>query len=215
MKNHFRSDNGIPLQKLLKLRKEFPLEWWQKIWEKFYFEVYSIKIDLSRVSVADFRPDFKWLVYVIPDISLNKIYTKDQLIFSLWSGYDEESNKLDYKIPFEERDPRKIGVYVKRVRDRFEPDFELKNKSADDLKAEGITGNTLREALFLESFYFWFTGKHLDSKKRNLCAGSRDIYGNVPCLNWIRGALFADGALLVSSCETGASFEDLRSRAVV
>ena len=203
----YSGSDGIPLKKILRMRKEVPLEWWQTIWQEFYLDVFKIKVDLSQVPVSERKPGFKWPVYVIPGLSQNQIYASCCEEFLCESIYGSD---LDFEVPYEHRDPIKIGAYAKWFRGRVEPDSELKNKSANDLEVEGIAGNTFREALLLERFYFWCTGGHLNRGKDNLCAGSRARYGFVPFVRWCR-----DGFFWVGLCGPNKFNKNLRSRATV
>ena len=81
--------------------------------------------------------------------------------------------------------------YAIWVRDRVEADEELKNKSADDLKASGTNCIILEERLMLEFFYYWKNKSHLDIQNVTLCAGSRYSDGGVPCVSW-----YGDGLLV-------------------
>ncbi|MEK7192228.1 MAG: hypothetical protein AAB646_01805 [Patescibacteria group bacterium] len=74
--------------------------------------------------------------------------------------------------------------YAIWVRDRVEADEELKNKSADDLKASGTNCIILEERLMLEFFYYWKNKSHLDIQNVTLCAGSRYSDGGVPEVRW-------------------------------
>ena len=71
-----------------------------------------------------------------------------------------------------------------------EADEDLKNKSANDLEQEGISGITLRERLLYELGYFNKTRQHLDIENITLCSGSRDADGHVPCVDWSSGKLY-------------------------
>jgi hypothetical protein len=95
------------------------------------------------------------------------------------------------------------------VRERVEADEELKNRSANDLKSEGIPGITLEERLQLELDYFKETGGHLDTQNITLCSGSRNALGGVPRVDWY------NGRLCVLWCHPDTRNDDLRSRQVV
>jgi len=90
-----------------------------------------------------------------------------------------------------------------------EADEDLKNKSANDLKREGIAGITLRGRLLYELEYSKKTGQHLDIDNITLCAGSRYSDGGVPGVGWCSGGLGVDW------CYPGDSRAALRSRRAV
>lgn len=79
------------------------------------------------------------------------------------------------------------GNYTVYFKDTQEADEENKNKSADDLKAEGVQGITLEERLLLEIEYFKKYGKNLDVENVTLCSGSRYQDGRVPRVDWNAG----------------------------
>ncbi len=78
----------------------------------------------------------------------------------------------------------KNGPYAVRVRDRVEADEELKNLSAEDIKAQKINTETLEERFMHEIKFFRETEKHLDVKNVTLCAASRWDDGGVPGVRW-------------------------------
>ena len=110
----------------------------------------------------------------------------------------------------EERDPRK-GAYAIWIRDTVEADENLKNISADSIKARGLTTETLTERLLQELVCWHETKKRLDIQNITLCSGSRNRVGRVPSVHWCRH----DGWVHVSYCSSGYSLSYLRSRQVV
>src|ERR1035437_961404 len=101
-------------------------------------------------------------------------------LFKIYSYYDDAILDKDFPVP------KKLTVrYFKKT---VEADGDLANKSADDLKKEGIEGITLRERVLMEIQYFKETGKHLDVENVTLCSGSRGSGGGVPRVNWDAGS---------------------------
>lgn len=187
---------------------EEPREGWLKKWEQFYFEVFGRTVDLSAVPVSAYQPGFGWVVYVLKGLSQNQIFAKMRDFFPCSSDYGDD---LDRVITEEDRDPEKIGTYVRRFRNRVEADQELKEKSANNLREEKIETNTPREAMLLELFYYWRTGGgHLNLRFWNLCAGSRDYDGHIPRVRW------GNVRFHVSNDAPFDSYQyDLRARAAV
>ena len=183
-----------------------PSEGWAMIWERFYFEVFGLTVDLSGVSVSPYQSSFGWVVYVLKELTLNQLYAKCRCLFPCSSDYGDD---LDLAIPTEDYNPHLLGNYARRFRNRVEPDEETKNMSANELTEADLAGNTLREALVLELFYFWLTGGgHLNLVNANICAGSRTT-GYVPRVIWEKGQFY------VSRCSPNLSREYLRSRVAV
>ena len=110
----------------------------------------------------------------------------------------------------EERDPRK-GAYAIWIRDMVEADENLKNISADSIKARGLTTETLTERLLQELVCWHETKKRLDVQNITLCSGSRYRDGYVPLVYWSRHY----GKVNVSYYFSGYSYGSLRSRQVV
>jgi len=169
--------------------------------ECFYLEVFNRRVDFSDLAIPEKREDFNWLIIILQGLTANRLI---------------EEHKKRFKVECDIKDLNAIKsvrtadkTYAIRLRDRIEADEENKNKSANDCKAEGINGITFVECLFLEVFYHWRTGKHLDIKNATLCLGSRDSDGGVPCVRW--GSRFN---LLVHCYGPDSGGGDLRVREV-
>lgn len=175
-------------------------------WQRFYLEVFGIETDLSNIHIPAERPGFGCLVVRLQSLTPQRLFDKCCERFRAWKYTD---GNLDDVVTSERS--AKDGSYAVWFRDRVEADEELKNKSADNLKQDGISCITLEERLLLELFYNWKTGKHLDLQNLTLCAGSRDSDGLVPGVRWGGDG----GELLVGWCYTGSRDERIRSRQAV
>lgn len=72
-----------------------------------------------------------------------------------------------------------------RVGRLVEPDPDLANMSADDLREQGYVCVTLMERLVHELWVYDQQGIHLDVRGgTTICAGSRDFYGQTPFVLW-------------------------------
>ena len=157
--------------------------------ERFYKEVWGVGLDLSHEKIPDLsagvEEGFGWILYMM----------EGRTTYKIWDKLSERIKTYKYIGNLEsitsDRDPQN-GGYIIRLRDRVEADEELKNKSADDLKHEGISGITLPERLQLELFYHWKTGGHLDLENVTLCSGSRSLDGSVPRVHWYGDRLDLD-----------------------
>ncbi len=175
-------------------------------WQKFYLEVFGIEADLSHIHIPAERPGFEWLVVRLQSMTPKRLFDKCRERFGIWKYTD---TNLDEVITSERS--TKDGSYAVWFRDRVEADEEMKNKSANDLKNEGIHGVTFEERLLMELFYHWKTGKHLDIKNVTLCSGSFDSDGFVPSVDW-----FDDYSwLYVCRYLPADCDDDLRSREAV
>lgn len=169
---------------------------------KFYKDVFDMDVDMSRVALSSGPGGFGWALFVAQGITLNQAWAKCKERFPLsFSVYGDDLDKA-----VTENDRNTATGYVKRFRDRVEADNENKNISANVLKQCGVQSITLLERLLLELWYNWKTGKHLDIQNWTLCAGSRDINGNVPYVNW------SDNKLRVNNYHPDNANVNIRAR---
>lgn len=136
-------------------------------------------------------------------LKTSEILNECRKLFKVWSFYSDEQLDKDFPPP---KNPTS-----RKFKNVQEADEDLKDKSANDLKKEGIEGITLRERLLFELAYFKETGKHLDINNLTLCSGSRYSVGNVPCVGWSD----FDGKLSVDYADPSFADGLLRSRQVV
>ncbi len=174
-------------------------------WEKFYKEVFGLEKNFSGLRIPSKQPGFDRLLVVAQGMTPNRIYNRMKELMPVWKYWGNLNSITSGPLANHNHD------YAIWVRDRVEADEELKNKSADDLKAEGIPGITLEERLLFELKYFKETNKHLDIDKWTLCSGSRRPNGRVPCVRWLP----YDGRVDVGWYYADGRRSDLRARAVV
>lgn len=155
-------------------------------WQNFYVDVFGLNPDFSNLRIPEKREGFDRLIVIAQGMTPNKLYAKCVELFPSWRYTDN----LDLIIS----DRKADHDYAIWVRDRVEADEELKNKSANTLKEDGVVAITLEERLLYELKFFEETGKHLDISNWTLCAGSRDPNGNVPSVCWssVYGNLYVD-----------------------
>lgn len=173
-------------------------------WQTFYHEIWGIKKDFSDLQIPNPKDGFGWLIVMLEGMTTKKIFQKMLDYMKVWVWDEKYLNKVTSA-----RTTNKD--YSIFVRDRIEADEELKNLSADDLKANGTNCITLEERLMLEFFYWWETKKHLDIQNVTLCAGSRCSDGSVPRA-YLRSV---DGRVDVGGGDSNYRGESLRSREAV
>ncbi|PIT88573.1 MAG: hypothetical protein COU29_02230 [Candidatus Magasanikbacteria bacterium CG10_big_fil_rev_8_21_14_0_10_36_32] len=171
---------------------------------RFYKEVFGLTVDLSKVRLPPETEGFGWTLTIAKELGDKPLATVMAACRKLFKGNVwQYADDLDNSVPTNDRDPRRDGSYIIRVRDRVEADEENKNLSADTVKSRNMVTLTLLERIVLELFCFWKTGKHLDIQNTTLCSGSRNFDGGVPgcCLRggefevcW-RGSSSCRGAL--------------------
>lgn len=195
------SINGIHMQAFLDRRNPFGLDGVKVDWEKVYT---MLEVGFGTF---DCDPNY-WTVPVLKEVTSNKVVAALRKLGVEVYLYTED---LDKGVPTNDRDPGRDGNYQVKFLKTIEADPELKSKSADMLKKEGIKGITLLERLLLELGYFLATGNHLDVENVTLCSGSRYSGVGVPSVSW-----GTDGRRL-DVCWYGPPSSDpsLRARAVV
>lgn len=147
---------------------------WQNFWRKITGKDY----DFSNIRIPA-KPEGKWRLLIIVDILLETLYAQCQKRFQCWRW---TNNNLDEVVVHNERSA-KTGSYAIWVKDEVEADENLRNLSANDIKSENLTTETLAERLIHELKFFDETGNHLDIINWTLCAGSRDSEGG-PHVHW-------------------------------
>ena len=183
-----------------------PADGWAAEWSRFYQQVFGITVDLSSVRVADDPGGFGWVVFVAKELTYNRVYAMCRGLFASSSFYGDD---LDSVINKEERTADK-GPYAVRFRNRVESDEENINTSANTLAERQTQNITLLEAMLMELWYFWRTGgSHLNFVRWVLCAGSRYLDGNIPCV------ARDDDEFHVSSCCPSNASDSLSSRSAV
>lgn len=155
-------------------------------WFSLYKGYFDIELNFASLNIPERCPGFNWLVVISHEVTMQMVYDKCKQLFGAWKYIE---NSLDQAVPTNDR-YTKNGHYAIWVRDRVEADEELKNNSADDLKASNTPGITLLERLLLELKYFKETGKHLDIDNVTLCSGSRRSGGRVPYVYWNSDKLY-------------------------
>ncbi|MEK7653472.1 MAG: hypothetical protein AAB358_03265 [Patescibacteria group bacterium] len=177
-------------------------------WERLYRDKFGLTADFSQVRVPVVPTNFSgfnWLMFVAKGLTPNAVYAVCESMFPCYRYISD----LDAAVKGRnDREP--IEHYAVWLRDRAEPDEELKKLSANQLAAYGVAGNTLLEALLLEPWYFSRSkGQHLNVANWNLCSGSRCSDGRVPHVGW------RDGKFRVYCCSSDGANGNLRARLAV
>ncbi|OGZ33336.1 MAG: hypothetical protein A3I88_00685 [Candidatus Portnoybacteria bacterium RIFCSPLOWO2_12_FULL_39_9] len=176
-------------------------------WEGFYQDIFWIKTDFSNLQIPEKESGFNRLIIMAEGMTPQRLYDKCGEFFPCWKW---TGDSLDNVVVYSER-TSKNGAYAVWVRDCAEADEELKNFSADRVREEGLTTETLAERLVHEIKYFRESGgHHLDVKNITLCTGSRYSFGSVPYVRWYYG-----DRLRVSGFYSGDAYDSLRPRRVV
>jgi len=179
----------------------------QMEWQQFYHKYFRQKVeaDFSRVVIPKDPGGFDRVVFIPRGLSCKQVIVAMRKKFPAWTYWDN----LDQNVTANDRTASRD--YAIRLRDRQEADEELKNLSANQLRARGDQVIALLERLVLELKYYDETGQHLDQNNLTLCAGSRDLDGDVPGVRWRP----VYGGLRVGWCSPVRADDRLRGRSVV
>lgn len=194
--------------RLASVNTDIPADGWAAEWQRFYKDVFGIDVDLSGVQIPDDPGGFGWLVFVIKELTYNRVYAKCRELFASSSYYGDDLDSVINKEK-EERTADK-GPYAVRFRNRVEPDDENKNISANTLAERQTTNITLLEAMIMELWYYWRTGGgHLNFVRWAICAGSRYLDGYIPCVHR------HDDKFHVHYCHPSSAYGAISSRSAV
>jgi len=175
-------------------------------WQQFYLAEFEMTCDFSSLAIPKQRKGFGWLIVVAQGLTIEQVFQQCRKHFPCGKYTDRD---LDAAVPTNDRNP-KDGPYAVWGRDTVEADSQYKNRSANFLKEQEVSGITLLERLLLELKYFLETGgNHLDLRNVTLCSGSRYVDGFVPRVCW------RSDWLDVGWYSPGSAFDCLRAREVV
>ena len=179
-------------------------------WQALYKEYFHIDIDPKKIRVPkrtkeQIEQGFTRLILVHESMTPSEIWKKCEELFDVSRIIPQSFDKN-----ISERNP-KDGSYIIWVKDIQNPeeDKDMKYETADDIKQQGITTETLQERLLHELKYFKETGKHLDMRGATLCAGSRFPDGDVPYVYCI-----LDG-VRINTCNSDVAPHYIRTRKVI
>lgn len=147
-------------------------------WEAFYRGL-GVNCDLSGVCIPDDPGGFNRVIIMAQGITPQSAYDLCAKNFPCWKYTDKNLDEV-----VESERTTQNAAYAIRIRDCVEADEELKGRSYNDLKAQGIPGVTLEEREIFELKFFKETRKHLDIANWTLCTGSLDSDGDALDAGW-------------------------------
>lgn len=159
-------------------------------WEAFYYGVFKVKKDFSRLPIPNYVKDFDRLIVVAEGMTTKRLH---EMIESKWPSWD----KL-FSLDLASSSRKTDNDYAVWVRDTIDADVGLLGKSPKDLEQESIKCITLEERFLYEFKYFSETGRHLDVATYTICASSY-LYNNgisscnyVPTFGWNGDRFYGD-----------------------
>ena len=169
------------LQKFLKHDGPFAITNPKDEWQEFYRKYFQLTVDLSDILTPDNPGGFERVIFIPQGLTFAAVFKamgKNIEILLAINDLDEVLKGRNVR----EAD----NSYVVRFRERQEADEELKNRSYDQLKADGVNSITVLERL-VYGFKYWTESEydqHLDIVNETLCAGSQDADGLVPLVSY-------------------------------
>lgn len=133
-------------------------------WEKFFNEVFRLKVDLKNISVTDTKPGLDFLIVVPKDLPLGRIVQVMRVLIPIKSAVDFA------KVRSLRRD---LGSYSVYASSDTEPGEGMRGISAKTVIASGMSPMNLEERLLMDVYLIWKTKVSvLDLQYATLCAGS-------------------------------------------
>lgn len=151
-------------------------------WQNFYRKYFGLVVDFSNVRIPNNPGGFERIIFIPKGLKLNDVL-KTRAAIKWWTF--AVNDDLDKVVTENVRNPTQ--AYAIRCRERVEADVELKDLSADYLKAKGVNCMTLLERAVYGLKHFSESGQHLDIVNVTLCAGSRDSDRLVPSMGFLHG----------------------------
>jgi len=186
-------------------------------WEKFYFDLFNLKVNLLSLRIPEKKEGFDRLIIVAPKITPKMLYDKCATLFECHTP-DKQGNKFTLIKSTQSKRIAQNSAYAVWLRDTIEGDENLTNLSTDDLIKKDICGITFEERLIYELKYFKETGNHLDTQTATLCLSSWSTLDDlilIPMVFWSKTAGFCIH-WVSSNCFSPNVFSSLvRSRQVV
>lgn len=184
---------------------------WERIkkdWKRFYQEIFDIEADFSQVEIPESEKNFKLPILMPKGLTSRQIIDRCREHFMV---ADTISGPVvgDFEEKIVSERSCSLKPYAVLIQEFAEAgESELKDLSADDIKAAGLETMTLKERLIYGLKYFLENGKHLDSRSTTICAGSRLPDGQVPTIT------FLDGKVMVILADSDMRAEDCGARLV-
>jgi len=150
-----------------------------KNWQRFYEEIFGIRVDFSKVSIPEAPNEFSWFACIPEGMTTEQAFIDGKMQFPVLKDKGSLDDVLDFSFG---RDAWQ-HPYIIRLRPNIEPDEDLKIEREKEEKFFSAD-DTLKERLLLARFLSWEKGLFLDEEKIILCAGSHVLDEGVPYVCW-------------------------------
>lgn len=173
---------------------------------KKYFRIETSFDEMEKTNIPFvYNPEKHFILWIDKELSLQKAILELKRRFIV--------GKCDFVGFYEQQQEVKQSYFVVLRRNQ-EAIQEFDGRfSADQLKSRGFNGLiNLQERLLLECLNKEEEGLPLDLKSKTLCAGSFDIYGNIPTVYRQSGQRSINIGLIKSSHFDGFSFPRIAIR---
>jgi len=156
-------------------------------WGCFYKEAFGITANFSDLVIPKKIRGFNWFLPRLKGQTASELFANCSRLFPVQSQTDNlnaiESVRTAEKTSY--------AVWVRDVIEAndccncSEERFVSIDRSCSGCSEKRFIGITLEEYLLLVRWYYWKTGKHLDTLNSVKCSGSRFLSGFVPLVGWI------------------------------
>lgn len=156
-----------------------------KDWERFYYQIFGLKLDFSGVPIPDHPDDYTWPI-CMPQVSIlgdEMALSRGKWQYNVSLCYaDNMDTAINHDLKWSRDSWDK--PYIVFVRPNIEADKDMKNILAKTIFEQSINTITFRERILLQRFLLWKKNLILDMKTTTLCFGSRYLDGRVPSVYW-------------------------------
>lgn len=159
-------------------------------WEKFYQEVFGLKVDLSKVPMPSSSIDLNFLQCMPAGLSYGQVHDKEkEFAKNQGLGIMDWDNNWPALINLNLEERRTTKSYAIRHSGLAEAENTYANRSANWIAQNKIKTMTRLERAAFGLYYYWKNKANIDLQQITYCTGSRHTNGGVPYVNWFGNAL--------------------------
>lgn len=159
-------------------------------WEKFYQEVFALKVDLSKVPMPSSSIDLNFLQCMPAGLSYGQVHDKEkEFAKNQGLGIMDWDANWPGLINLNAEERRTTKSYAIRHSGLAEAENTYANRSANWIAQNKIKTMTRLERAAFGLYYYWKNKANIDLQQITYCTGSRHTNGGVPYVNWFGNAL--------------------------
>jgi len=159
-------------------------------WEKFYQEVFGLKVDLSKVPMPSSSIDLNFLQCMPAGLSYGQVHDKEkEFAKNQGLGIMDWDANWPGLINLNAEERRTTKSYAIRHSGLAEAENKYANRSANWIAQNKIKTMTRLERGVFGLYYYWKNKANIDLQQITYCTGSRHTNGGVPYVNWFDNKL--------------------------